>query len=134
LTANERWTTYHSVNVGQLGVALIVGISALLASVSHRRPLPWLAQRLLRLYPSYWIVMALCFALTWITGYKQFCWQNDDASVSGGSIPDRMDHFVARRCWAREALDVLDCFLRGLRTYDRVPQSNGACVALSALE
>jgi peptidoglycan/LPS O-acetylase OafA/YrhL len=74
LTSHDRWTTFRSINVGQLGVALFLGISALLGSLSHRPPVPWLMQRLRRLYPAYWLTMAACFALVWITRYKRFGW------------------------------------------------------------
>ncbi len=72
LTENERWSTFRSVNIGQLGVANFLGISALLASASQRPPLQWLYQRLMRLYPPYWLAMIGCFFAAWASRYKQF--------------------------------------------------------------
>ena len=58
--------------MGQLGVAIFLGISALLGSTSRRPPVPWLVQRLRRLFPAYWLVMIVSFILAWATGYKTF--------------------------------------------------------------
>lgn len=72
LTDHDRWTTVASVNAGQLGVAIFLGISALLGATSKRPPVNWFAQRLRRLYPAYWAAMILSFAIVWIVGYKEF--------------------------------------------------------------
>jgi peptidoglycan/LPS O-acetylase OafA/YrhL len=72
LTDHELWMTFRSLNAGQLGVAIFLGVSALLGSKSHRRPVPWLAQRLRRIYPAYWLAMIFSFTLVWLTGYKTF--------------------------------------------------------------
>src|SRR5262245_1178136 len=65
LTGHDAWTTYRSLNLGQLGVAIFLGISAFLGGTSRRRPAAWLVQRLRRLYPAYWLVMIASFLLTW---------------------------------------------------------------------
>ncbi len=72
LTKHEDWSTFRSLNVGQVGVAIFLGISGLLANTSRRRPVPWLVQRLRRLFPAYWIVMIVGFILARVTGYKKF--------------------------------------------------------------
>lgn len=72
LTGHDNWTSMGSVNVGQFGVALFLGISAYLCAKSARPPVVWLAARLKRLYPAYWLTMLLCFALVWVANYKTF--------------------------------------------------------------
>ena len=66
------WSTFRSLDMGQVGVAIFLGISALLGSTSRRRPVPWLVQRLRRLFPAYWLVMIVSFIVAWATGYKTF--------------------------------------------------------------
>lgn len=72
LTEHQEWSTFRSLNIGQLGVAIFLAISALLASTSRRQPNRWLAQRLERLYPPYWLAMIGCFTIAGVTQYKQF--------------------------------------------------------------
>lgn len=72
LTQHDDWSSYFSMNVGQLGVAIFLAISALLAGSARRPPIRWLLQRIGRLYPAYWLAMIACFAATWITRYRQF--------------------------------------------------------------
>lgn len=70
LTGYEERATLAAVNAGQLGVAIFLGISAYLGALSPRPPVSWLFRRLLRLYPSYWVVIISSFILVWMTQYK----------------------------------------------------------------
>ena len=72
LTGHTRWSSVRSLNIGQLGVAIFLGISAQLASTSRRPPARWLAQRLMRLYPAYWLAMIGCFTAARVARYKPF--------------------------------------------------------------
>ncbi len=72
LTRHNDWSSFRSLNVGQVGVTIFLGISALLGNTSRRRPVEWLVQRLRRLFPAYWLVMIVCFLLAWATSYKKF--------------------------------------------------------------
>ncbi len=72
LTGHNEWTTFRTLDMGQVGVAVFLGISALLGSMSRRRPVSWLVQRLRRLFPVYWLVMIASFIVAWATGYKPF--------------------------------------------------------------
>ena len=72
LLGRDDLTTVIGVNIGQVGVDLFLGISALLAVQDVRPPARWLAQRLTRIYPAYWLAMALSFSLTWASGHKAF--------------------------------------------------------------
>jgi peptidoglycan/LPS O-acetylase OafA/YrhL len=76
LLGHEDWTSYAGINAGQLGVALFLGISGFLSTQSRRPPFAWLGQRLRRLFPAYWLALAVSFAAAALTGYKQFdSWQ-----------------------------------------------------------
>lgn len=72
LAGHGEWTSFHSLNLGQLGVAVFLGISAVLAVASDRPPVSWILQRFGRLFPAYWVTMGACFVLVWATGYKSF--------------------------------------------------------------
>lgn len=72
LLEREDLTFIAGQSIGQSGVALFLFVSGLLASESQRPPVQWLLQRLRRLYPAYWLVIAGSFILAWLTGYKSF--------------------------------------------------------------
>lgn len=72
LVVLDNWTLFQSLNIGQFGVALFLGLSGILVGQSHRPPLPWLLQRLRRLIPAYWVAICLSFLLTWAIGHKRF--------------------------------------------------------------
>src|SRR5450759_3280073 len=59
-TGHERWPPL--VSLGDLGIGIFCAISGYLAFRPRAVPLPpvlWLRQRLLRIYPAFWIVMAV---------------------------------------------------------------------------
>src|SRR5690349_3790071 len=68
----DSYLTLGGLSIGQYGVAVFLFISGFLACQSRRPPFAWLAQRLGRLLPAYWIAMALCFAVTAAAGNKAF--------------------------------------------------------------
>lgn len=68
----EESTTYGRINIGQLGVAIFLGVSAWLAGQDRGAPLRWLGRRLLRVFPCFWLVMAASFLLVWLTKFKTF--------------------------------------------------------------
>jgi peptidoglycan/LPS O-acetylase OafA/YrhL len=66
------WTSFRTFNLGQLAVAVFLGISAVLAVASDRPPVSWILQRFGKLFPAYWVTMGFCFVLVWASGYKSF--------------------------------------------------------------
>lgn len=72
LMDRETWCQVAGLSIGQIGVALFLAVSGLLASASRRPPLTWLLQRFRRLFPAYWIAIASSFALAWLGGHKSF--------------------------------------------------------------
>lgn len=59
-------------SIGQIGVAIFAAVSGILASESGRTPVSWLFQRMRRIFPSYWIAVAMSFLLSWVSGHKHF--------------------------------------------------------------
>ncbi len=73
-------TEFFGWDIGQIGVAIFLAISGVLIGGDSRSSADWLLARLVRVYPAYWIVTLLAFALTAFSGYKptsivQFIWQ-----------------------------------------------------------
>lgn len=71
LLGHDEWTRVGGVLVGRLGVAILLAIAGLLAMSTSRSPLAWFRQRLIRLFPAYWLVLALSVVLTLWSGHKQ---------------------------------------------------------------
>ncbi len=67
----EEWSRVGGILIGRLGVAILLAIAGLLAMSSSRSPLAWFRQRLVRLFPAYWLVLALSVVLTLWSGHKQ---------------------------------------------------------------
>lgn len=72
VSGREHLTHVGRLNIGQAGVALFLALSGWLAASDSRPPLRWLWRRLSRLYPAYWIAIAVSFAVAATTGYKSF--------------------------------------------------------------
>lgn len=68
---------------GNLGVGLFCIVAGVLAMRSHRSPRDWLARRLVRLYPAFWIATLAGFLAAWITAYKPFTAMQVLAQLSG---------------------------------------------------
>ena len=99
IMGNKTWMTWRGVNAGQLGVAIFLAISGLLASQSRQPAWPWLVQRLRRIYPAFWIVMAICFGLTWLSGYKQFDAYQVISQMLGLGLFTHRDQLVNTATW-----------------------------------
>ncbi len=99
IMGDKAWMTWRGVNVGQVGVAIFLAISGFLASHSRQPAWTWLVQRLRRIFPTYWIVMAICFWLTWLTGYKQFDASQVISQMLGLGFFTHPDHLVNTATW-----------------------------------
>ena len=68
-------TTWRGVNVGQTGVAIFCALSGYLAfQLDLNKPLVWFKRRLVQIFPAYWVVTIVSFALTLIAGSKDVTW------------------------------------------------------------
>ena len=99
IMGDKAWMTWGGLNVGQLGVAIFLAISGFLASQSRQPAWPWFGQRLWRIFPSYWIVMVICFWLTWLSGYKQFDTYQVISQMLGLGFFTHPDHLVNTATW-----------------------------------
>ncbi|MBC7819618.1 MAG: acyltransferase [Planctomycetaceae bacterium] len=99
IMGDKAWMTWRGLNVGQLGVAIFLAISGFLASQSRQAAWPWLVQRLRRIYPALWIVMVICFWLTWLSGYKQFDAYQVFSQMLGLGFFTHPDHLVNTATW-----------------------------------
>lgn len=70
LAGRDDLTSLAGLSIGQLGVAMFLIVSGFLSSDSRRTPTNWLAQRLCRVYPAFWIAMIGSFCLATLSGYK----------------------------------------------------------------
>src|SRR5262245_20859503 len=101
LTLNglDAWTVIGGLSLGQIGVAIFLGVSGYLAVESRRPPVSWLVQRLRRLLPAYWIVIGASFMLAWATGHKRFdAWQVA-AQLLGIGLFTHQDNLVNSPTW-----------------------------------
>lgn len=71
LLGDDAWTRVGGVLVGRLGVAILLAIAGFLALCSSRPPGERIVQRLGRLFPAYWLVLALSVVLTAWSGHRQ---------------------------------------------------------------
>ena len=95
----DQWTKFFSLNIGQLGVALFLGVSGLLGSMSQRPPVAWLLQRLRRIYPAYWLAMLFSFALAALTKYKTFGIGQFLSQMLGLGLFTHPDNLVNNPTW-----------------------------------
>lgn len=99
ILGQTAWMTWQGINVGQVAVAIFLAISGFLAGQSRQAAWPWFVQRLRRIYPAFWIVMAVCFWLTWLKGYKQFDAFQVISQMLGLGFFTHPDHLVNTATW-----------------------------------
>jgi peptidoglycan/LPS O-acetylase OafA/YrhL len=109
LLDHEAWATTHGISIGQLGVALFLGVSGLLAVQSRRPAFQWLGQRLRRVFPAYWLALGLSFAATALTGYKHFDLGQVLAQACGVGLFTHPHNLVNSATWFISLL--LVCYL-----------------------
>lgn len=99
LVGREDQATILGLSIGQLGVALFLAVSGLLASESRRPPFPWLVRRLWRVYPAYWLVIGASFFLAWMVGYKRFGMGQVAAQFAGIGLFTHANNLVNTPTW-----------------------------------
>ena len=124
LTGHDARTMIGPFSVGQLGVAVLLGVSGLLASAASGSPSSWLARRLQRVYPAYWLVMLLSFALVYATGYKTFTVSQFVSQMAGTGLFTHPGSLVNVPTWFISLL--LTCYVVGLRFASRSRRVDGA--------
>jgi peptidoglycan/LPS O-acetylase OafA/YrhL len=130
LTGHDEWAGFAGLSVGQVGVALFLGVSVLLAAESRRPPLPWLAQRLRRVFPAYWLAIGASFFLTWLTGHKRFGAAQVVAQLLGVGLFTHGDNLVNTPTWFVSLL--LVCYLGTFAArLVRAPVVAGVCASIA---
>lgn len=72
LVEMEKWSRLGPLSIGKLGVALLLTLAGILAIQTSHEPLSWLIRRISKLFPAYWIVLAITVVLTWYNGHRDF--------------------------------------------------------------
>lgn len=100
-TGHERWPPLLS--LGDLGIGIFCAISGYLAFHQRETALPpaqWLGRRLWRVYPAFWIVMAVSFGLAAVTRYKTFTLSQVGVQLAGlGYFVYGIDALVNQATW-----------------------------------
>lgn len=109
LLRKDHHTHIGNVNIGQLGVALFMGLSGFLAWQTRRPPVAWMGQRLLRLFPAYWIAIAVSFLLAGLVEHKHFGLGQVASQMLGIGVFTHPDNLVNSPTWFISML--LVCYL-----------------------
>jgi len=117
LLGREDLVEVLGLRVGRVGTATFFALSGYLAATSSRSPESWLGRRLMKLFPAYWVVTALTFAATALTGYKQFDTIQVVCQLAGIGLYTHGEMLVGVSTWFVSALLVLYLIAYlGLRT------------------
>lgn len=129
LTGRSGLTVVAGLSVGQVGVALFLAVSGLLAAQSRRPPATWLLQRLRKLFPAYWIVVGGSLLLAGLLAHKSFDAYQVVAQLCGlGMFTDR-ENLVNTPTWFVSL--ILLCYLGTFAArLARVPLASGVGVSL----
>lgn len=109
ISGHDRWTMLGPVNIGQLGVGLFLAISGFLATQGTTSPTMWLANRLRRVFPTYWVVMLFSFTVVTVTHYKRFTALQFFSQMAGTGLFTHPEDLVNVPTWFISIL--LLCYL-----------------------
>lgn len=109
LLDHEDATIVYGLSAGQMGVAMFLAISGLLAADTSRPPFNWLVHRLRRVYPAFWIVLVFSFFLVWVSGIKSVDIYLILAQFSGFGLFSHLDRLINSPTWFVSLL--LVCYL-----------------------
>ena len=109
LTDREDLTSLFGLSIGQLGVAIFLVVSGVLSFESRRTPTSWLAQRLCRVYPAFWLAMIGSFCLATLSGYKNASIGQVASQMLGTGLWTHADELVNSPTWFVSL--ILACYL-----------------------
>ena len=99
LADREDLTSLAGLSIGQLGVAMFLVVSGFLSFESRRTPTNWLAQRLCRVYPAFWIAMIGSFCLATLFSYKNASVGQIVSQMLGTGLWTHSDKLVNSPTW-----------------------------------
>ncbi len=103
----DHWIDIGGFRIGRIGTAIFFLLSGYLSAVTTRTPATWLKDRLIFLFPAYWIVTLAGFFLAWVTATKTFdSWQFLSQMLGTGYLTHG-DHIVNVATWFMSPLLLL---------------------------
>lgn len=95
----DDWIDIGGFRLGRIGTAIFFMLSGFLSAVTTRKPLTWLKDRLVFLFPAYWVVTLAGFFLAWITATKTFTVGQFVSQILGTGYLTHGDHIVNVATW-----------------------------------
>lgn len=79
----DNWIDVGSFRIGRVGTSLFFMLAGLLAAQTGRSPGTWFRDRLITLFPPFWIVTLFGFLIAWWTRFKPFDFWQVACQMSG---------------------------------------------------
>ncbi len=129
LADREDLTSLAGLSIGQLGVAMFLVVSGFLSFESRRTPTNWLAQRLCRVYPAFWIAMIGSFCLATLFSYKNASVGQIVSQMLGTGLWTHSDKLVNSPTWFVSL--ILACYIAAFLS--RLIERPGLIAAISSI-
>ncbi len=103
----DSWIDVGGWRIGRIGTALFFLLSGFLSAKTTRKPLPWFRDRLVVLFPPFWIVTIIGFILAALTGAKSFDLWQVVSQLGGAGYFTHGDHMINVATWFMSPLILL---------------------------
>lgn len=103
----DAWIDIGGWRIGRIGTALFFLLSGFLSAKTTRKPLKWLRDRVIVLFPPFWIVTIVGFLLAGATATKSFDTWQVVSQLSGTGYFTHGDHIVNVATWFMSPLILL---------------------------
>lgn len=103
----DQWIDIGGWRIGRVGTALFFLLSGFLSAKTTRKPLTWLHDRILFLFPPFWIVTLVGFFLAAVTATKTFDGWQVASQLCGLGYFTHGDHMVNVATWFMSPLILL---------------------------
>lgn len=95
----DEWIDVAGFRIGRIGTALFFLLGGFLSASTRRKPLSWIKDRLIALFPSYWVVTIVGFILAAVTATKTFDGWQVLSQLAGMGYFTHGDHIVNVATW-----------------------------------